>query len=416
VCYGRAAVRGRRHRLIRAVLVALAGILLVAGSPATGPAQSPGVTSLRERGTELARQSQDIVLELYALGSRLEQARVDLARLDAHAAVLSRRQASARHEYRVALETMANAQLQLGEQLRLLYEQDDPDPIAVILGASSLQQAMDGLDNIKRIAHATESVLDQARTARGRVRKERRQLAAQVASTNAARARVAAGAADLERARSERSVYLAQVRQEQALNNAQIASLEAQARQAQERAQQVATQAQERAQQAAAQAQERAQQVAAQAQQKQDEQTRPASSSSVPASAPTVPEETTTFETPSTAAPGEPPPAPVESVSKSSSTATATQAPGPRPGGSMTVTATGYCLKGSTATGLPVGPGIVAVDPSVIPLGTRMTIPGYGEGVAADTGGGVSGARIDVWMASCQDAALFSRTVTITFL
>ena len=52
----------------------------------------------------------------------------------------------------------------------------------------------------------------------------------------------------------------------------------------------------------------------------------------------------------------------------------------------MTVSATGYCLRGTTATGIPVGWGVVAVDPSVIPLGTRMTIPGYGEGVAADTG------------------------------
>ena len=82
----------------------------------------------------------------------------------------------------------------------------------------------------------------------------------------------------------------------------------------------------------------------------------------------------------------------------------------------MSVLATGYCLTGKTATGLPVGPGIVAVDPGVIPLGTRMTIPGYGEGVAADVGGGVKGAHIDVWIASCSDAASFSRTVTITFL
>ena len=81
----------------------------------------------------------------------------------------------------------------------------------------------------------------------------------------------------------------------------------------------------------------------------------------------------------------------------------------------MTVYATGYCLKGTTATGLPVGPGIVATDPSVIPLGTRMTIPGYGEGVAADTGGGVQGRRIDVWIKSCDAAAAFGATVTITF-
>src|SRR5262249_26457918 len=56
--------------------------------------------------------------------------------------------------------------------------------------------------------------------------------------------------------------------------------------------------------------------------------------------------------------------------------------------GTLTVTATAYTLQGTTATGAPVGYGVVAVDPSVIPLGTRMTIPGYGEGVAADTGGG----------------------------
>jgi 3D (Asp-Asp-Asp) domain-containing protein len=81
----------------------------------------------------------------------------------------------------------------------------------------------------------------------------------------------------------------------------------------------------------------------------------------------------------------------------------------------MTVLATAYCLRGTTATGLPVGPGIVAVDPTVIPLGTRMTIPGYGEGVAADTGNGVRGAHIDVWIASCTAAADFTRTVVITF-
>ena len=51
---------------------------------------------------------------------------------------------------------------------------------------------------------------------------------------------------------------------------------------------------------------------------------------------------------------------------------------------------------GITATGVPVARGIVAVDPSVIPLGTRMYIPGYGFGVAADTGGGIHGNMIDL--------------------
>jgi uncharacterized protein YabE (DUF348 family)/3D (Asp-Asp-Asp) domain-containing protein len=51
---------------------------------------------------------------------------------------------------------------------------------------------------------------------------------------------------------------------------------------------------------------------------------------------------------------------------------------------------------GITATGVPVDRGVVAVDPGVIPLGTRMYIPGYGNGVAADTGGAIRGNVIDL--------------------
>jgi 3D (Asp-Asp-Asp) domain-containing protein len=84
-------------------------------------------------------------------------------------------------------------------------------------------------------------------------------------------------------------------------------------------------------------------------------------------------------------------------------------------GGTLTVSSTGYSLKGHTATGLPVGWGIVAVDPSVIPLGTKLTIPGYGEGVAADVGSGVHGATIDLWFPTLAQARAWGRrTVTIT--
>jgi len=51
---------------------------------------------------------------------------------------------------------------------------------------------------------------------------------------------------------------------------------------------------------------------------------------------------------------------------------------------------------GMTSTGVEVTKGIVAVDPSVIPYGTRMYIPGYGMGVAADCGGAVKGNIIDL--------------------
>jgi cystine transport system substrate-binding protein len=99
-------------------------------------------------------------------------------------------------------------------------------------------------------------------------------------------------------------------------------------------------------------------------------------------------------------------------VGDPSQTPAAAQTPGGR---TLVVSATGYALSGHTATGLPVGPGIVAVDPTVIPLGTRMTIPGYGEGVAADVGSGIRGATIDLWFPTVAQAYAWGRrTVTIT--
>src|SRR5207248_3620591 len=89
--------------------------------------------------------------------------------------------------------------------------------------------------------------------------------------------------------------------------------------------------------------------------------------------------------------------------------------PAPKGGQRMTVDATCYILKGTTASGLPVGPGIVAVDPTVIPLGTRMYIPGYGNGIAADVGGGIKGKTIDLWYSTYAQCAKWGlRTVTIT--
>jgi 3D (Asp-Asp-Asp) domain-containing protein/peptidoglycan hydrolase CwlO-like protein len=381
-------VRGRNHRLVRRVLVPLTGFLLVLGVPATGPAQAPGVGVLQQKSAALAAQSREAVVELYALGSRLEQAQAYLARIDAQAAGLVRRQASARRRYQAARRTMRVAQLGLGRQLRILYEQEEPDPIAVVLGATSLDEAITGLENLSHIARATKSVLAQARSARTLIHQVQEELAAQVSRVQAVRARVAATAAGLEQARAERTSYLARLRREQSLTASQIASLQQRAREAQQRAQQLTRQA-----------------VTAS----------PTATATTPTTAPAlaVPAAATTFGTPTD--PSEPPPAPVESVSGTPSPIPQAAAAPPRPGGTMAVYATGYCLRGSTATGLPVGPGIVAVDPTVIPLGTRMTIPGYGEGVAADTGGRIKGGRIDVWIASCAQAAAFTRAVMITF-
>ncbi len=341
---------------------------------------------MRQKSADLQRRSRSAVLELYALGSRLDEARAELSGLDARLDALHREQATAQAEYRAALTTMASAQRKLGGQLRLLYEEDQPDAIAVILGAASLEQALEGLDGIKRLARATDSVLDQARRARADLALERRELARQVARIDAERTRAAAAVQGLERARADRAAYLAQLRDADALNAAQVAA----------------------AQRAAAEAQRRSSQLTAQARRQHDDPPVPS------AIAPEAPGTTTVAV--SAAATVESSPARLEAVSQGA-TATAPAPAGPPPSGTtLTVYATGYCLTGTTATGLPVAPGVVAVDPTVIPLGTRMSIPGYGQGIAADTGGAIKGNRIDVWFASCQDALAFTRSVTITIL
>jgi 3D (Asp-Asp-Asp) domain-containing protein len=66
----------------------------------------------------------------------------------------------------------------------------------------------------------------------------------------------------------------------------------------------------------------------------------------------------------------------------------------------------GSCI---TATGLPATYGVVAVDPDVIPLGTQVYIPGYGVAIAADTGGMIEGAMIDLCMEDYDECMEFGR-------
>ena len=82
--------------------------------------------------------------------------------------------------------------------------------------------------------------------------------------------------------------------------------------------------------------------------------------------------------------------------------------------------ATAYSLKGRTASGRMVSRGVIAADPSVLPLGSRVRLdhPGYsGEYIVADTGGAIRGRRIDIWIPTTSEAMRFGRrTVKLTVL
>ncbi len=93
------------------------------------------------------------------------------------------------------------------------------------------------------------------------------------------------------------------------------------------------------------------------------------------------------------------------------------KAPASGEGKKMTVTAYAYCINGRTASGTRTGIGTVAVDPKLIPLGSKLYIPGYGWGKALDTGGSMRGRVIDIWFPSYSECRRWGvRDVTITVL
>lgn len=335
-------MRWRRESRLALGLALVSALLLGASLPgAEGAGPSGSTDALRARQTALAGHSHSALLTLYALDARLAQARGELDRIRARVDALTRERESVRREVAIVEANLHVSQRMLGAHLRSLYENGEPDALAVLLGASSLDDAVTTLDALERSARQSERAVTSSREGRDALERLAARLEAQLREARALEARAERTTAFLARARAERVAYIASLARERRLTQRQIASLDSHARRVVERSERVQAE------------------------------------SSVSAE-----------------------PAAVSVVD------------GVR---TLRVTATGYSLPGRTSTGLPVGIGVVAVDPAVIPLGTRLAIPGYGEGVAADTGSAVQGARIDLWFPTLADALAWGRrTVTIT--
>ena len=102
-------------------------------------------------------------------------------------------------------------------------------------------------------------------------------------------------------------------------------------------------------------------------------------------------------------------PIPVVELKKEKQPATVTASTVTNNNTSLNVVATGYTpgdpgCTGITYTGTKASRGTIAVDPKVIPFGTKLYIPGYGYGVAADTGGAIKGNKIDLCYESRTEA------------
>lgn len=307
---------------------------------------------LRAENDSLASRSQEALLDLYSLDTRLARAEARLTRLRAQRSSLEDAEDAARENLSAARADVDEGERRLENRLHALYVQGEVDPLAVILGAESLDDALTAVDSLARLAQQDRAILDELRGARNQLRRSVRALAQRSAELRRVVSEAAAQQDALAAARAERSDYLANLEAQQALNGRQIARLTAQA---------------------------------------------------AAATARTAPE-------PESAPSASPAPAP---------TSTATPAPspgGPKPGGEpVVVDVVAYCGGWGTASGLPLGWGTVAVDTSVFPFGTKMYIPGYGNGVAADRGTAIIGKIIDIWFPTCAQARAWGRKMlTIT--
>ncbi len=114
------------------------------------------------------------------------------------------------------------------------------------------------------------------------------------------------------------------------------------------------------------------------------------------------------------------------SVSRSKSSGANGNQAAPSGGRTLTVTATAYTAgcrgcSGITSTGINLKNNrnmkVIAVDPNVIPLGSRVYVEGYGTAIAGDTGGAINGNKIDVHVPTEADAKRWGRKkVTIKIL
>ncbi len=103
---------------------------------------------------------------LYSLDSQLSRAEARAAVLQAQAARIERDRAAVRHRLGVASHDLRISQRQLALRLHTLYEQEGNDPLAIILGAQSLDEAITSLDDLSRAAQQNKQVAAQSRDAK----------------------------------------------------------------------------------------------------------------------------------------------------------------------------------------------------------------------------------------------------------
>src|SRR5215213_8812180 len=238
-CYGPRLVKAHSTSDAARLAAVFTGFLLLASVPVAFAADSAGLPTeaagLRADTESLEARATAATLELYSIEAELDRARAERASIDTRWAALAREQASARTQLTIAKQAVTASQSELADLVRALYQQPGHDPLAVLLGANSLDEALTALDGISRAAGRNNRIVEQARDARKRLEGVGTRLADQARELDRLAAAGDAQAAALAATAAERERYVAGLRRQQGLNSARVASIEAQARDAETR-------------------------------------------------------------------------------------------------------------------------------------------------------------------------------------
>jgi 3D (Asp-Asp-Asp) domain-containing protein/predicted nucleic acid-binding Zn-ribbon protein len=214
-------------------------VVSAATAAAPGTQYRGKAADLQQQASLLASRAHSALLDLYVLDTRFGAAQKRLAALQVEAEQLREQQVLLAQHIAATKRILAVSQQQLGANLRLLYKQDETDPLAVVLGAASLSDALTQLDDLNRVANQSEGVVADATAARTHLAGLRRALSARRTQVVADLAAAKRTARQLASARAERLSFITQLRSEQRLKVAQVGALEAKAKAAELKAQQL---------------------------------------------------------------------------------------------------------------------------------------------------------------------------------
>jgi 3D (Asp-Asp-Asp) domain-containing protein/peptidoglycan hydrolase CwlO-like protein len=361
---------------VRRTLVTCLAVAACASLAATPSAHADRAADARAALERAQAAESDALLQLFAADSAVSRARVRAADLRTQAQAQEDRVADARREVRIGRSNLDVARADLATRVTAAYRAGTIDPIVVLLSASSLTDALDGIDIVNRVSARDAGLIANVEHGLTASRRAEQLLVAEQRRLDAASAAADAEQARVESTRAAKASLVAGLRSSKQIAAQRLTAIEAEAAAARQKADAIDDGA------------------AASGGSGGSSGGGSGSSSGGGSSGGG-----------SGGGSGDPAPPP-------------TPSPGPVSSGqTLTVVSTAYAIHGTTATGIRTRRGICATDPSVIPLGTQFDVPGYGRCVAADTGGAIKGNRIDVWVATEAEALDWGfKTVTITVL